>query len=555
MLTLLTLAAAQASPAVVLVIADGTGSSQLELASHFRHGRASALTVQGLPVHATVYTSSLDGVTDSAAAATALATGIVTRNRRVGVDADGVELETLLDLAHAEGLTTGVVTTTTLPHATPAAFTAHTRDRRNDQRIAQQQLSATVDLMLGGGSASFNSEALSASSNHVVRTTQGLETAVGRHTLPLLGLFAKEHLPWVQQRDSATPGLAQMTRAALDLLSSEERGFFLLVEAGRVDHACHQRDALRAIHETLELDATVQAIQEWDTAGQVTLLVTADHETGGLTILEPGRPGQVSEVDWEWGDHTNAPVPLYATGPGAEALDGRSLHHTDVHAFLRGRISASAPPSPPRLLPDGQLSDLTRVRVAQEAVSHLDSLHAGSTTETLAIGVAGWFRRSGDGIIVLVDVEALEAPGHDFDGPGPLSEALSGLRIAYPDGFRPDLAVGALRARPRPVGLSTRDGSWAGGRWADGAKLDARAVFAEDTRHVERMTLAPPHDRGFEAHIAWDELRAGGLGEGAVVRLWALELRTPPDEVGDYRALGKPVVLSFNALGELVSAQ
>ncbi|MFT4623824.1 MAG: alkaline phosphatase [Myxococcota bacterium] len=548
MLTLLLSCLAHAGPAVVLVIGDGAGPAQLELASEAAHGRIDALDLYSLPHRGRVWTASLDGLTDSAAAATALASGVATRNRRIGVDEAGTELATLLDVARDAGLSIGVVSTTALTHATPAAFTAHARRRTDTPRIASEQVAARLDVALGGGAGHYDLDAIERSGARLVTDAAQLGAHTPRRGEPLWGLFAADHLPWVYDRPATIPSLPQMAVAALEQLDTNPDGFFLLIEAGRIDHACHRRDAERVIPETLELDAAVTAVREWGAGRDLTLVVTADHETGGMR-LAPGRLGEDLEVGWEWGDHTNRPVDLFADGPGTADLHGRSLHHVDVHAALRAALGDPAAPPRFHALPDGELTDLPWVVPAPAAVFRVHSLRIGAAPHALAIGVAGWFRTSRDGIVVLVDHEP---GGGSFAGTNPLSESLAAVRVPWPPGFAPDLAVGSLAASPRPIGLGTDDRSRAGGRRADGTKLDAVVVFAEETRHVEHMITPPPADIGFEAWLPWTEIWDDGIpADGAALSLWALELRTDDGEVTDARPLGPPVRLAVDATGKV----
>jgi hypothetical protein len=140
------------APAMILLIGDGMGPGQIDAASRYRHGAPGQLYMETLPVHSQLRSSSPNGITDSAAAATVMATGVYTWNYTLAIDRDGQRLETLVERAHARGLSAGVVTTTEITHATPAGFTAHVDSRASTMAIADQQArESQPEIMLGGG--------------------------------------------------------------------------------------------------------------------------------------------------------------------------------------------------------------------------------------------------------------------------------------------------------------------------------------------------------------------------------------------------------------------
>jgi alkaline phosphatase len=256
-------------------------------------------------------------VTDSAAAATALATGEKTLNGLVSVSPDGKTLETILELAKRDSRTTGLVTTTRLTHATPACFAAHLGNRNSEAAIAEQMLDTGVDVLLGGGlsawipkgtkvsdfgafSPAAGADAVSgrkdkknliqkASQQGYKLVTNREELLSSRGTAKLLGLFAASHVPYALDRqpgDGANvPSLAEMTSAALEILSRNKAGFFLMVEGGRIDHAAHNNDAAAMLAETIDFDEAVGAAHMFAKQHPNTIvLVTADHATGAPAL-------------------------------------------------------------------------------------------------------------------------------------------------------------------------------------------------------------------------------------------------------------------------------
>lgn len=281
---------------VILMIADGGGPAAITLA-RLVSGRP--LVLDSLLVGAVETHSADSHVTDSAAGGTALATGVRTRNRMVGMDSDGRPLGTLVEAARARGLATGIVTTADLTDATPAAFVAHVAQRTSQDSIAVQVLGHDADVLLGGdrshwrpvpagGRRRDNRDLLAEyrSRGGTVVTTPA-ELAAARR-LPLLGLFGigTDQIAFEIDRDTLRePSLVQMTAKALDLLRPSPRGFFLVVEGGRIDDAGHDGDPAGLAREVLGYDRAVGLALAFARGDQRTLVVSvADHETGGLGL-------------------------------------------------------------------------------------------------------------------------------------------------------------------------------------------------------------------------------------------------------------------------------
>lgn len=251
---------------VMLYIGDGMGFAQREAARVVLSGPHGCLAMD-LPHLALMITSSVSGwTTDSAVGATAIATGHRTRNRAVGVDSVNTPLLTILELAHAVGLSTGLVTTDRLSGATPAAFVAHVPDRVSERAICRQIVAGRPTVLLGGGRRYWlpqtqdeDREDLVATARTagytVVTTTQELLIVRPTATTRLLGLFADDVLSYVVDRTrDKEPSLELMTAKALEVLTKHPKGFFVMVEGARLDHAAHQNDALRTVMETLAFD-------------------------------------------------------------------------------------------------------------------------------------------------------------------------------------------------------------------------------------------------------------------------------------------------------------
>jgi alkaline phosphatase len=304
---------------VILFIGDGMGPEQVRAGAH-------AGILAAAPYKGAIRTrSASSSVTDSAAAATALATGHKVNNGVVSMalPGDGQALPTILEIFAASGRGTGLVTTTEMTHATPAAFGSHVADRGDGVGVADDYLEVTrPDVLLGGGVLALTDDALHRAGYEVARTRDDLAAlAVPRAEPKLAGLFGVGHLPYEADGPHESPRLSELTAAALARLSAHESGFFLMVEGGRIDHAGHANEIARLVGEVVEFERAVGVAVEWaKQRDDTTILVTADHETGGLSLTsEPGQ-GLVPGAAWSTGGHTAVDVPLFVWGSRGAAF-------------------------------------------------------------------------------------------------------------------------------------------------------------------------------------------------------------------------------------------
>ena len=288
--------AAAAHPApladsVILLIGDGMGPTQITVAREARG--AEPLAMEKTPLSGLVTTNSANSpVTDSAAAATALATGHKTNNGMISVGPREQRLFTLLEKCQAMYKSTGLVTMDALHGATPAAFATHVKERGMASDIALQLSRSSLSVMLGfwkdwflpesaGGKRTDGRDLLSRLRRRgydVVFTKETLAQAKGQR---LVGLF---------DDGPQAPTLAEMTKAALERLRSDPDGFFLLVEGARIDWKGHANDPAGAVLDTWQFDEAVAAALECArTRGRTLVVVTADHETGGMGIADRSR--------------------------------------------------------------------------------------------------------------------------------------------------------------------------------------------------------------------------------------------------------------------------
>lgn len=316
-------------PRVILFIGDGVGTAYWTAALF----AADDLAVRQFPVVGLVdVRSSRDKVTDSAASATSFAAGVVTYNGAIGVDADSVPVATVLEVAAQRGMATGLVVTSRITHATPAAFAAHVPSRGMEWEIARQIAEHGVTVILGGGLAMFHPAARPDSRDLLgpikrdytyVETPEELAALDPDTVTSLFGLFTPSHMPAAPER---TPTLPQMTAAAVAVLDHDPDGFFLMVEASQPDWRGHGNEPLPAVTaEMLDFDAAIAVALEYRAKHPETLIVVAaDHETGGLALQYDSTRTLIGA--YTSGSHTATMVPLFAVGPGAERFGGISTN-------------------------------------------------------------------------------------------------------------------------------------------------------------------------------------------------------------------------------------
>ena len=324
---------AETSPKnIILFIGDGMGVAQVTAGKTAK----GTLNLEQFPVGGLMTTHSSDSyVTDSAAGATALATGVKTYNGAIGVDPNKKPLKTVLEYAEDAGKSTGLVATCTITHATPASFAAHVEGRSLEPLIAEDLAKSNVDVMFGGGWSFFvpnsqpeskrtdNKDLLAQLSRRmkVIRTPQEFAALSGNDVTSVAGLFAAGHLSKAKAREVS---LLDMTRKAIQILSKNSTGFFLMVEGSQIDWAGHDNDSDGIINEMVDLDEAVGAgLSYAKENGQTLVVVTADHETGGYAL----NGGSLAEYKitmpaFTTKNHTGVMVPVFAYGPGSVAFGG-----------------------------------------------------------------------------------------------------------------------------------------------------------------------------------------------------------------------------------------
>jgi alkaline phosphatase len=307
---------------VILLIGDGTGLAQITAGQYAMVGPDGLLSMQRMPVTGFVKTHSSDNlITDSASGATAYSCGLKTYNGAIGVDSNQVPCKTILELAEEKGLSTGLISTSSITHATPASFAAHVEQRSMQEEIATDFLDSGVEVFLGGGVQWFSKDQRSDSLDLLGQFEEaGYQVLMNEHDLQdsgsdrLLGLFAADGL----ERNEGEPSSAMMAKKALEILSRDDDGFFLMLEGSQIDWAGHANNSEYLLREVEDFDNAVKAVLDFAREdGETLVVLTADHETGGMTLQHQQAEGDSLEIYWTTSYHTGTPVPLMAYGPRA----------------------------------------------------------------------------------------------------------------------------------------------------------------------------------------------------------------------------------------------
>lgn len=317
---------------IILLIGDGMGTSQIFAGLVANKGK---LYINYFPVTGFQITRSADDlITDSAAGATAMATGEKTYNGMIAVRPDGRQVETILEKAEKRNLKTGLVATSTITHATPAAFIAHNTSRANYEAIASDFLKTDIDVFIGGGRNHFMDRfdkvnllvELAENGYNIVETMEEIAQFQGDK---LAGLVYPDAPPTIIEGRGEM--LLQSSQKALEIVSTSNTGFFLMIEGSQIDWGNHQNDVFYQTEEMLDFDKTIGMVLDFAIQdGETLVIVTADHETGGLAISGGSiRNGKV-KADYTTTSHTGVMVPVFAYGPKAELFSG-IYDNTSIH--------------------------------------------------------------------------------------------------------------------------------------------------------------------------------------------------------------------------------
>ena len=308
---------------VIFMIGDGMGLNQLYAGMTANGGTLNIerCTHTGL---AKTYSAS-SYITDSAAGGTALATGNKTNNGMIGMNADSVAVKSVLESAEEAGMATGLVATVRITHATPAAFYAHQINRSMYQEIAAEMLTSGVDLFVGGGRKDFESrtdslnysDSLRNANYNIVYSIDSVEAPV---LLPFGALCANGDMPRAAERGNFLPDAVDLAIKSLDACGE---GFFLMVEGSQIDYQSHGNSTEGVVDEMLDFDRAIKVALDFaERDGETLVVITADHETGGMTIMNGSYSDSIVVARFNTGGHTGTMVPIYSFGPQAGKFTG-----------------------------------------------------------------------------------------------------------------------------------------------------------------------------------------------------------------------------------------
>ena len=308
---------------VIFMIGDGMGLEQLSTAwvVNNRHLNITD-NISKIGLQWTYSANKL--VTDSAAAGTALATGNKTKNGKIGVSVDNEPMETLTEYAKSKGKKTGTSVVCRICDATPAVFSTHYHDRDSLHRIIAQFVDSNLDFLSGGGLKWWENRPDGRDLTAEVEAkgytfVKDIESLKAVESGPVIALTAYKELPPALDRGTDHQ---DAVRKALELLDNK-KGFFLMVEGSCIDDWCHANKVGYAVEEILDFDRTVGVVLEWAAKdGETLVIVTADHSTGGMTLLGGNVKKQKVAVNFANDGHNGIALPVYAWGPGAEKFVG-----------------------------------------------------------------------------------------------------------------------------------------------------------------------------------------------------------------------------------------
>lgn len=317
---------------IILLIGDGMGLAQIYAGMVVKGDALNIERFKHIGFHKTYSSDNI--ITDSAAGATAFSCGEKTYNGAIGVDKNGAPLETILETAEKKGLSTALVATSTITHATPASFIAHAKSRKLDEDIAADFLKTDIDVFIGGGKDYF--EKRSDNINLIEKLiANGYGVATGDTEIlafngnKLAGFIAAE------QPDSAdgTRGdiLHKATQKAMDIVRKNTNGFFMMAEGSQIDWGGHANKQTYIIQEMLDFDKAIGKVLDFaEKDGNTLVIVTADHETGGFAITGGSIAERKIESAFVSTHHTGVMIPVFAYGPGAEQFQG-IYENTDIY--------------------------------------------------------------------------------------------------------------------------------------------------------------------------------------------------------------------------------
>lgn len=321
---------------IILLIGDGMGLSQVSAGFYFNEETSNFTRFNNIGLMRT--SSSAQLVTDSAAGATAFASGVKTYNGAVGFSNKNKPVPTVVEILSERGYATGVIATSSVVHATPAAFYAHVKSRRIYQQIAEQLVESELDFIAGGGDKFF---AQRTDGKNLYEDFKAKGFDVHTEALPervsdkkQLIILAEDGMP--KMIDGRGDFLPNSTKMALEYLSKTKKGFFLMVEGSQIDWGGHDNDSDYLIGEQIDFDKTIGIALDFAIKnGDTLVIVTADHETGGFNLSAKGDNYFKIEPTFATEGHSAALIPVFAYGPGSESFRGIYENTEIFHKMMK----------------------------------------------------------------------------------------------------------------------------------------------------------------------------------------------------------------------------
>ncbi len=320
---------------VILLISDGTGLSQISSAFYFKESSPNYARFKDIGLINT--SSSREDVTDSAAGATAFACGVKTYNGAIGVADDSTAVKNLVEIVSLKNIKTGMIATSSITHATPASFFAHTISRGSTEEIALHLAQSEVDFFAGGGLQFFNKrkdgrnllDALKEKKFTIDTTALGDFAKIRSSEKAGYLLAANDMPPAAEGRGDF---LSKATTLAIQFLSKDDAGFFMMAEGSQIDWGGHQNNGPYLVSELIDFDDAIgEALDYAEKDGNTLVIVTSDHETGGFTLSAKKKKREdgteysdYSEAGMTFsnGGHSATLIPVFAFGPGSEEFVG-----------------------------------------------------------------------------------------------------------------------------------------------------------------------------------------------------------------------------------------
>lgn len=323
---------------IIFMVGDGMGLSQITAGMYSNGDKLNLERMKTIGLHKCHAATAL--VTDSAAGATAFACGQKTYNGAIAVDVDTVSIPTILEEAESKNLATGLVSTSTIVHATPASFIAHNEYRRNYEEIAADFLKTDIDLFIGGGAKYFNNRE---DGRDLIEELRAKGYQVGdyfNNELDTMKIDASRNFAYLTSLDDPIPAaqgrdyLQNASLKAIKALDQKDEGFFIMIEGSQIDWGGHANDADYIISEMIDFDNTLGAVLDWaEKDGETLVVVTADHETGGFAIQkESTREKLITAFTSDY--HTAEMICVFAHGPQEELFKG-IYQNTDIYYKMR----------------------------------------------------------------------------------------------------------------------------------------------------------------------------------------------------------------------------